>query len=159
VQARFAYWYWMFRNIETNAIAKELDLMQRIRIGEAFLGRYLDRANDAETTGTGHGALPGGGDALTSRCGEGGRAASRQRVQAPGWSQSGGPWVKPERPMRYLLQTETFIEARGILSAHCRARRGRILRRRGRFRMSPFSQCRCQRRKWTRRRGDGRREE
>lgn len=25
---------------------------------------------------------------------------------SPGWSQSGGPWVKPEQSMRYLAHSE-----------------------------------------------------
>src|SRR5690606_18208196 len=28
---------------------------------------------------------------------------------SPGWSQSGGPWVKPQQAMRYLASTETQI--------------------------------------------------
>src|SRR3546814_9511805 len=29
---------------------------------------------------------------------------------SPGWSQSGGPWVKPNQAMRYLAATDTLIE-------------------------------------------------
>jgi len=28
----------------------------------------------------------------------------------PGWSQSGGPWIKPQQSMRYLISSETIIE-------------------------------------------------
>lgn len=28
---------------------------------------------------------------------------------SPGWSQSGGPWVKPEQAMRYLASSETHV--------------------------------------------------
>lgn len=29
---------------------------------------------------------------------------------SPGWSQSGGPWVKPEQAMRYLASSETRVK-------------------------------------------------
>lgn len=29
---------------------------------------------------------------------------------SPGWSQSGGPWVKPEQAMRYLTSSETRVK-------------------------------------------------
>ena len=104
------YWYWMFGNIETNAIAKELDLMQRIGIGEAFVGDIWTRQNDAKP-GPVTVLSPAWWDALTFAVREGGRRGVRVSVfNSPGWSQSGGPWVKPEQSMRYLRQTETFIE-------------------------------------------------
>ncbi len=34
----------------------------------------------------------------------------------PGWSQSGGPWVKPEMAMRYLTYSETPIKGAGKIS-------------------------------------------
>ena len=30
----------------------------------------------------------------------------------PGWSQSGGPWVKPEQSMRYLKSVETVAPSK-----------------------------------------------
>src|SRR6185312_10706613 len=29
---------------------------------------------------------------------------------SPGWSQSGGPWVKPEQAMRYLTSSQTMVK-------------------------------------------------
>jgi len=29
---------------------------------------------------------------------------------SPGWSQSGGPWVKPENAMRYLTASELYLK-------------------------------------------------
>ena len=35
---------------------------------------------------------------------------------SPGWSQSGGPWVKPEQSMRYLAATDTMVKGSQTLS-------------------------------------------
>lgn len=35
---------------------------------------------------------------------------------SPGWSQSGGPWVKPEQSMRYLAATDTMVKGPRTLS-------------------------------------------
>lgn len=104
------YWYWMFGQIETNALAAELGLMQRIGLGEAFVGDIWTRQNDAEP-GPITALSPAWWDALTFAVREGDRHGVRVGVfNAPGWSMSGGPWVRPEQSMRYLLQTETIIE-------------------------------------------------
>ena len=104
------YWYWMFGNVATNALAEELQLMRRTGIGEAFVGDIWTRQNDAEP-GPVTALSPGWWDALTFAVREGARRGVRVGVfNAPGWSMSGGPWVKPEQAMRYLLQTETLIE-------------------------------------------------
>ena len=41
---------------------------------------------------------------------EGGRVGVNIAMfNCPGWSQSGGPWIKPEQAMRYLVSSETRV--------------------------------------------------
>ena len=104
------YWYWMFGNISTEGITKELELMQQIGIGEAFVGDIWTRQNDAQP-GPVTALSPQWWDALTFAIREGGRKGVRvSAFNSPGWSMSGGPWIKPEQSMRYLLQSETLVE-------------------------------------------------
>ena len=65
---------------------------------------------------------------------EGGRiGVNIGMFNCPGWSQSGGPWIKPDQAMRYLVSSETRVtgpqqfrakaaRAEGALSGRGRAR-------------------------------------
>ena len=99
------YWYWMDGNITTNGITKDLEAMRRVGIGEAYIGIIADQSRLA----------PGDVKILTEpfwatmthAIREGGRLGVDIGVfNSPGWSQSGGPWVKPEQAMRYLVLPE-----------------------------------------------------
>ena len=99
------YWYWMDGNITTNGITKDLEAMRRVGIGEAYIGIIADQSRLA----------PGDVKILTEPF----RATMTHAVRegtrlgvdigvfnSPGWSQSGGPWVKPEQSMRHLVSPE-----------------------------------------------------
>ncbi len=99
------YWYWMDGNITTNGITKDLEAMRRVGIGEAYIGIIADQSRLA----------PGGVKALTEPFWETMTHAVREGTRlgvdigvfnSPGWSQSGGPWVKPEQAMRHLVLPE-----------------------------------------------------
>ncbi len=99
------YWYWMDGNITTNGITKDLEAMRRVGIGEAYIGIIADQSRLA----------PGDvkiltepfWETMTHAIREGGRLGVDIGVfNSPGWSQSGGPWVKPEQAMRYLVLPE-----------------------------------------------------
>jgi hypothetical protein len=96
------YWYWMDGNVTTNGITKDLEAMQRVGIGEAYIGIIADQSRLA----------PGNVKALTEPFWETMTHAVREGTRlgvdigvfnSPGWSQSGGPWVKPEQAMRHLV--------------------------------------------------------
>ena len=87
------YWYWMDGQISREGITHDLEAMRRVGIGEGYIG------------------IIGGGDvkALTEpwwqlvehAVREGGRiGVDVGFFNSPGWSQSGGPWVKPSQAMR-----------------------------------------------------------
>jgi len=82
--------------------------MASIGIGEAFIGNIYQ----ADTT-------PGSVKALTQEWWEmvehavleGGRLGVHIGLfNCPGWSQSGGPWIPPEKSMRYVTYSETRIK-------------------------------------------------
>ena len=99
------YWYWMDGNITTNGITKDLEAMRRVGIGEAYIGIIADQSRLA----------PGDVKILTEPFWESVTHAVREGTRlgvdigvfnSPGWSQSGGPWVKPEQAMRHLVSPE-----------------------------------------------------
>ena len=101
------YYYWDTGNISQEGITKDLEAMKTIGIDEPFVtnvvGRYVKQgpvkvfsenwwncmvhaANEAKRLGMHIGYF-----------------------NCPGWSQSGGPWVKATETMRYLVSGETRI--------------------------------------------------
>ncbi len=100
------YWYWLSGNISKEGVIKDLESMKKVGINRAFIGNIgLDdvpygkvKLFSDEWWDIMHTAL---------------KTATRLGIDigifnSPGWSQSGGPWVKPEQAMRYLASsTET----------------------------------------------------
>ena len=103
------YWYWISGNISKEGVVEDLKAMKRAGINRAFIGDigqdglYTERnvkILSDEWWEVLHTAL---------------KTASELGIEigifnSPGWSQSGGPWVKPEQAMRYLASTTTMIE-------------------------------------------------
>ena len=104
----WCYWYWITDNISREGITKDLEAMNRVGISQAFIGNiYLDevkhgrvKALTAEWWGMVEHAIREG-----SRLG-----VDIGLFNCPGWSQSGGPWIKPERSMRYVVSTERRVK-------------------------------------------------
>src|SRR6202012_93872 len=108
------YWYWISGNISKEGVVKDLEAMKKVGINRAFIGNIgLDN-------------VPNGGvkmfsdewwDILHTTL----KTATRLNIQigifnGPGWSQSGGPWVKPGQSMRYLTSSEVMVK--GPLAFH-----------------------------------------
>lgn len=103
------YWYWLSDNISKEGVVKDLQAMKQAGINRAFIGNI----------GMGPGDLPYGKvklfsaewwDILHTAL----KTAGELNIQiglfnSPGWSQSGGPWVKPTEAMRYLAFADTII--------------------------------------------------
>lgn len=101
------YWYWLSDNISKSGVIKDLQAMKLVGINRAFIGNiglkdspygkvkiFTDEWWDIV-----HTAL---------------KTATELNIEigifnSPGWSQSGGPWVKPEQSMRYLNSSETKV--------------------------------------------------
>jgi len=104
------YWYWMDGHYNKAGITKDLEAMQRIGIGEAYIG--LINGQTGQTPGEVKVMTEPFWDIMTHAIKEGTRLGVDIGVfNSPGWSQSGGPWVKSEQAMRYLVMPE--IRLRG----------------------------------------------
>ena len=96
----FVYWYWVSNNLSREGIRKDLAAMARLGIGGVSIGHieYKDAPN---------GNVPIFSDewwaCLTTALEEAARLGIQVNLfNAPGWSGTGGAWVKPEQAMRYL---------------------------------------------------------
>jgi len=100
------YWYWMDGQVAREGITRDLEAMKRVGIGQGCIGIISGQAGTPAGTGArafteewwGH---------IEHAIREGGRlGVDIGLFNSPGWSQSGGPWVKPNQAMRYVAVTE-----------------------------------------------------
>ena len=102
------YWYWMSDNISKEGVVKDLNAMKSQGINRAFIGNIGYQSTpygkvklfSAEWWDILHTAL---------------KTATALNIEigifnSPGWSQSGGPWIKPQQSMRYLTSSETVVK-------------------------------------------------
>jgi hypothetical protein len=106
------YWYWINDNVSKEGITRDLEAMARVGIGRAYIGHIFGQGERWETP---VGKVPFMSDAWWNAMQWAVKEADRCGVEigffnSPGWSQSGGPWVKPSQSMRYLAASETLIE-------------------------------------------------
>lgn len=102
------YWYWISDNISSEGITRDLEAMARAGIGEAFIGN-VDVAENSR--GTVKALTPEWWNLVVHAIREGKRVGVKVGLfNCPGWSQSGGPWVKPEQSMRYVTISETRLK-------------------------------------------------
>ncbi|MDR1681778.1 MAG: glycoside hydrolase family 2, partial [Candidatus Symbiothrix sp.] len=102
------YWYWMNDNISVEGVQKDLEAMKTAGITKAFIGNI-----GGETQ------FPLGKVRIfTDEWWEVIHAALKKAAEldieigmfnCPGWSQSGGPWIKPNQAMRYLAFADTVV--------------------------------------------------
>jgi len=102
------YWYWISDNISEEGVIKDLYSMKKAGINRAFIGNIgLDEVPYGKVKMLSedwwkiiHTAL---------------KTATKLNIEigifnSPGWSQSGGPWVKAENAMRYLASSELMVK-------------------------------------------------
>ncbi|MFD0766172.1 glycosyl hydrolase [Mucilaginibacter lutimaris] len=102
------YWYWISGNISKDGVIKDLEAMKKVGINRAFIGNIgLDEVPygkvkmfSEEWWDILHTAL---------------KVAARLNIEigifnSPGWSQSGGPWIKPQQSMRYLASSQLMVK-------------------------------------------------
>ncbi|HEX5791186.1 MAG TPA: glycosyl hydrolase [Luteolibacter sp.] len=106
------YWYWINDNISKEGITKDLEAMARVGIGRAYIGHIYNHDKPGDTPpGSVKFMSEAWWDAMrwtlkeADRCG-----VDLGFFNSPGWSQSGGPWVKTSQSMRYLASSETLIK-------------------------------------------------
>lgn len=101
------YWYWISDNISKEGVVKDLYAMKKAAINRAFIGNIglkdvaygKIKMLSEEWWDILHTTLKTATD-LNIDIGI---------FNSPGWSQSGGPWIKSDDAMRYLISTETSV--------------------------------------------------
>ncbi|TCD00975.1 glycosyl hydrolase [Pedobacter psychroterrae] len=101
------YWYWMSDNISKEGVVKDLQAMKSVGINRAFIGNI-----GYETTP--YGKIKLFSDEWWDIMHTALKTATALNIEigifnSPGWSQSGGPWVKPSQSMRYLSSSKTTV--------------------------------------------------
>jgi alpha-L-rhamnosidase/Glycosyl hydrolases family 2, sugar binding domain len=103
------WWHWVNGNITKEGIKLDLEWMHRVGIGGV---QTFDAAFDAPTLVDGRLAFmtPPWRDAFRSATALADKFGMDFAIAgSPGWSESGGPWVKPEQAMKKLVWTETRV--------------------------------------------------
>ena len=100
------YWYWMDGQITKEGITRDLEAMQRVGIGEGYIG-VISGQSGTPATGTSKALTDEWWSFIEHAVREGTRlGVDIGLFNSPGWSQSGGPWVKPPQAMRYVALPE-----------------------------------------------------
>ena len=101
------YWYWLDGNISCDGVRRDLEAMKRAGIDRAYIGDI--------SAGVSRGKVrtfsPEWERALATAF----ETAHELGIEiglfnSPGWSQSGGPWVKPEAAMRRFVASVAVVE-------------------------------------------------
>lgn len=104
------YWYWISDNLSKEGVVNDLKAMKEVGINRAFIGNI--GLNDLPNGSYGNVKI------FTDEWWEILHTALKTATElgidigifnSPGWSQSGGPWVKPHEAMRYLAATDTVV--------------------------------------------------
>ena len=103
----WVYWYWISDHISKTGITKDLEAMAKVGIGEALIGNV----DQLDQKGTVKALTEEWWQMIDFAIREGKRTGVNIGVfNSPGWSQSGGPWIKPEQAMRYLTMSEVRVK-------------------------------------------------
>ncbi|MBN9661654.1 MAG: glycoside hydrolase [Acidobacteria bacterium] len=104
------WWHWMNGNITKEGIQADLEWMKRVGIGgfqnfdgNMMVPRFVEKPMIYMT--------PEWKDAFRFTAGLADKLGLEMAVAAsPGWSETGGPWVKPEEAIKKYVWTETWVE-------------------------------------------------
>lgn len=104
------YWYWISDNISKEGLVKDLHAMKKVGINRAFIGNIGLDDIPKEKWGKVNIFSDAWWDAVHTAL----KTATELGIDigmfnGPGWSQSGGPWVKETQAMRYLYAADTLV--------------------------------------------------
>lgn len=104
------YWYWLSDNISKEGVIRDLEAMKRVGINRAFIGNIGLDEKDIP-----YGKVKVFSDEWWNILHTALKKATELNIEigifnSPGWSQSGGPWVRPEQAMRYLSSTTLLVQ-------------------------------------------------
>ncbi len=106
------YFYWISDNISQKGVVKDIEAMAKIGIGRAFIGNVGFEESEMSLK---YGEVKLFSDEWWKVTEAAISAGTKNRVNiglfnSPGWSQSGGPWIKHTDAMRYLDGEEIHVE-------------------------------------------------
>ncbi|MEO6932543.1 MAG: glycosyl hydrolase, partial [Chitinophagaceae bacterium] len=102
------YWYWISDNISKEGVIRDLKAMKQAGINRAFIGNI-------GLPEVAYGKVKIFSDEWWDILHTALKTATELNIEigifnSPGWSQSGGPWVKPSQSMRYLTSSDTLVK-------------------------------------------------
>jgi hypothetical protein len=104
------WWHWTAGNVTRDGITKDLEWMKRVGIAGFQLADVA--AGQGQTVE--HKILfgtPEWFDAVRHAAAEADRLGLEMTIfSSAGWSETGGPWVKPEQAMKKLVWSETTVD-------------------------------------------------
>lgn len=112
------YWYWIEGNISKEGVEKDLEAMKAAGINRAFVANIGG-------AGTGDPNSQYKVEFMSDEWWDITRAALKKATElgidigmfnSPGWSQSGGPWIKAGQTMRYLNSSRTVVKGPGLVT-------------------------------------------
>ena len=112
------YWYWIESNISREGVIKDLEAMKAAGINRAFIANIGG-------AGTGDPNASRKVEFMSKEWWDITHAALKKATEldieigifnSPDWSQSGGPWIKPEETMRYLASSQKILKGPGKVS-------------------------------------------
>ncbi|MDP4186564.1 MAG: glycosyl hydrolase, partial [Bacteroidota bacterium] len=106
------YWYWMSDNISKEGVVADLKAMKKAGINLAFIGNIGPSTHHNQNYP--YGKVKFMSDEWWEVIHTALKTATELNIEigifnSPGWSQSGGPWIKPEQSMRYLASKEIQV--------------------------------------------------
>src|SRR6476660_1802071 len=118
-----AFYYWLNNHISKEGVIKDLRAMKEAGITRVFIGTNIRNRTDwsRDTAGKWFGNVKVFSDEWWDVLHTALKTASELNIEVglfnwPGWSQSGGPWVKPEQAMRYLDASEIRVKGPARIS-------------------------------------------
>src|ERR1051325_9949165 len=103
------WWHWTNSNVTKEGITKDLEWMKRVGIGGFMLADVAQGRGQVVEPKTPFGT-PEWFDAVKFAAQEADRLGLEMAIfSSPGWSETGGPWVKPEQAMKKYVWSETSL--------------------------------------------------
>jgi hypothetical protein len=103
------WWHWTNGNVTQEGITKDLEWMRRVGIGGFQLADVGFGSGQTVERRVWFGSAQWL-DAVRHAAAEADRLGLEMAIfSSPGWSETGGPWVKPEQAMKKLVWSETVV--------------------------------------------------
>ena len=104
------WWHWTAGNVTKEGITKDLEWMKRVGIGGFQLADVASGSGQTVENKILFGT-PEWLDAVHHAATEADRLGLEMSIfSSAGWSETGGPWVKPEQAMKKFVWSETAVE-------------------------------------------------